>query len=228
MKRSLATVTTDDPVPTRDEDKPMGNDNNNDDNNNNNNDDSSFRNKALAEIIRGGYHLLQQGATEIAQAAVTRKSIVGPTQRGPSPRQRAEEHLLYTTVTQCWQQLVNEYQKTNYHYHNNSAAMPHPLSVNGGEPIVILKVELKDSKLAILYWSLPFSILADHKGMTPRETQILEFRLHQQLTTNEEANVTCILQRRVHAALSHFYPPRLRFVPAPDHVLVPVLQDMLA
>lgn len=167
---------------------------------------SVTKNKALAEIIRHNYQSLNQTALTIQNIPQTRKSLFLPLEQGPSPHTKAEEHLLHTTATNFLESLDAH----------------HKLCVHG-EPIEILKVELKDSKLAICYWSLPFSILAD-ENLSSRDKQIMEFRMHKILTEEGGAR---LLQRGVHGALRHYYPPRLRLDPAPDNVLLPALQYVL-
>ena len=169
---------------------------------------SSSRNKALAEIIRGGFHALNQVAVDIQASPVTLKSIFSPPDEPPSPRQKAEEHLIYTTATACLEQLAKQGK----------------LCVHG-DPIVILDVELKKgAKLAVLYWCLPFDVLADDETLTARDKQILEFRMHNVLTNKGGAQ---LLQRGIHAALSHYYPPRIRLDPAPDELLLKTMKDIL-
>jgi hypothetical protein len=164
------------------------------------------KNKVLADIIRNNYQSLNQTALEIQSTPQTGKSLFRRDERGPSPRQRSEEHLLLTTATTFLDSLDPD----------------HILCVRG-EPIVILKVEWKDSKLAICYWSLPFSILTDDT-LSARDKQILEFRMHKVLT--EQGGVQA-LQRGVHGALRHYYPPRLRLDPAPDDILLSELQYVM-
>ena len=168
---------------------------------------SMSRNKALADIIRGGFRTLNQAALDIQSSPITRKSIFAPPDASPSPRQKAEEHLIHTTATECLEGLAKKDGKLCVH----------------GDPIVILNVELKGSKLAILHWALPFSVLAD-ETISMREKQLLEFRMHKILV---EGGGTQLLQRGVHAALRHYYPPRLRLDPAPDELLLEVMRDIM-
>ena len=165
------------------------------------------RNKALAEIIRGGFHTLNQVALDIQNNPITRKSLFAPPDAGPSPRQKAEEHLIHTTATAYLEGVAKKDGKLCVH----------------GEPIVILNVELKGTRLAVLHWALPFSVLAD-ETISMRDKQLLEFRMHQSLV---EGGGTQLLQRGVHAALRHYYPPRLRLDPAPDELLLEAMRDIL-
>ena len=165
------------------------------------------RNKALAEVIRGGFHALNQAALDIQSNPITRKSLFAPPDDLPSPRQKAEEHLIYTTATAYLEALAKKDGKLCVH----------------GDPIVILNVELKDTRLAVLHWALPFSVLAD-ETISKREKQLLEFRMHKILV---DGGGTQLLQRGVHAALRHYYPPRLRLDPAPDEILLKAMRDIL-
>eukprot|EP00977_Amphora_coffeiformis_P028869 scaffold37600_cov176-Amphora_coffeaeformis.AAC.3 len=165
------------------------------------------RNKALAEIIRGGFRTLSQAASAIQSNPITRKSLFAPPEDLPSPRQKSDEHLIHTTAREFLEGLAKKDGKLCVH----------------GDPIVILNVELKDSKLAVLHWALPFSVLAD-ETISNQEKQLLEFRMHKILV---DGGGTQLLQRGVHAALRHYYPPRLRLEPAPDRILLEALNDIL-
>jgi hypothetical protein len=104
-----------------------------------NSSDGSLRNRALAEIIRGGYSRLSQVATDIQSNPITRQSLFGPPARESSPRQKAEEHLLLTTTKEVLEALTRKPEGK--------------LVCVEGDPIMILKVEIKPgSRLATLYW----------------------------------------------------------------------------
>lgn len=166
------------------------------------------RNKALAEIIRGGYHSLNQVALDIQNASPTRKSIFqAPVDKNQqSTRQKAEARLVLDTANKCMEELARQGK----------------LCVQG-DPIVLLDVQMKGSKLAIVYWCLPYSVLAD-ETMASREKQLMEFRMHNIL---QKGGGTQMLQRGVHAALRHYYPPRLQLEPAPDEMLLELMEEIM-
>lgn len=169
---------------------------------------STPRKKELAEVIRGGFLRLNQAALDIQNNPLTRKSIFAPPDPEPSPRQKAEEHMIRTTATEYLEKVAKKDGKLCVH----------------GDPIVILDVEVKKgSRLAVLHWCLPFAILAD-ETVSMRDKQLLEFRMHQILT---EGGGTQLIQRGVHAALRHYYPPRLRLDPAPDELLLKAMRDIM-
>lgn len=175
-----------------------------------NSSDGSLRNRALAEIIRGGYSRLSQVATDIQSNPITRQSLFGLPARESSPRQKAEEHLLLITTKEVLEALTRKPEGK--------------LVCVEGDPIMILKVEIKPgSRLATLYWSLPYSVLADDT-LVARDKQILEFRMDRLLT--QEGGGGALLQRSVHSALRHYYPPRLRFKPATDDLLLEALEHV--
>lgn len=88
-----------------------------------------------------------------------------------------------------------------------------------GDPIVILDVEVSpDLKHARVYWALPYGLV----GLPNKVTEEITSRMQNILVKRGGK-----LQALVHTRLRHYYPPRLRFVPAKDDVMRLALKDLL-
>ena len=158
----------------------------------------------LATIVRMGFQSLSQIAVNIQNARQTQKSMFAPAVEEVEPWQKSEEHKIFVVANEVLDSLPSD----------------SPCHIMG-QPIEILKVDLRDRKLAILYWALPLSIIHD-ETISNRDKQIIEFRMHNKLVKEGGAK---LLQWKVHAALSHYYPPRLRLDPAPHGLLLKLLEE---
>lgn len=91
----------------------------------------------------------------------------------------------------------------------------------GGEPIAILDVQVNtNAKQAKVYWSLPYGILMDDR---------LNRTTYQTLLTRMETKLqeggASLIQKMVHTRLRFYYPPKLKFIPAPPKMVVEAVGD---
>lgn len=163
------------------------------------------RNKALAEVIRQGLPLLNQTALDIQNAKESSRPLfVDPTDRGPSERQLAEGHRLYTTANECLEELSRK----------------DPRLLIGGEPIWILNVDVEASlRKANVYWTLPLGLLV-----------ILSERQQTELMLKaEEALQPALtrLQQQIHARLRGYYAPKVHFQAANEGMVQQAVAEMV-
>lgn len=158
-------------------------------------------NEALAQIKALGMPHLEATAQEVA--AKTREPLFVPEhEMGPTPDQLAEASRVYAVLSNVLETF---------------SSRDSTFSIRG-EPIVIMEVEVsRDLKQARVYWTLPFSVmeLPDNAldEVSRRMQDILERKGGK-------------LQRLVHAVLSSYYAPKLRFVPSEDDVFRRTMKDM--
>jgi hypothetical protein len=123
---------------------------------------------------------------------------------GPTKQQLAEANRILTAANQCLAEM--EHKKRH---------VQSPLQI-GGYSILLLHAEVNSNlREATIYWALPFEVLMevdeDHDARK-QLTERMQYRI-------EKEGGGSFLQRSVHSILSHYYPPKLRFKPAPDGLL---------
>ena len=165
-------------------------------------------------MIGQGLASLTQTAKDVQSKTKKVKSIASQTtasgQKLASHKQLAESQRLLDVLTECLDALCDR-------------NPDHPLVTMRGEPIAILDVQVNtNAKQAKVYWSLPYGILMDDR---------LTRTTYQQLLTRMETNLqqgggASLLQKLVHTRLSFYYPPKLKFVPAPPKMVVEAVGDI--
>lgn len=170
-------------------------------------DAAAAKKNALQEAIDCGLNDLKATSTMISNQKDTKKplfhkSAIGEDE-GPTKQQLAEGNRVLNAAQQCLEEFEQK-------------GKAHPLSVHG-EPILILKVHVNSNlREAIVYWGLPIEVWMD---APPSHLYELKERMQERL----EGPAGSFLQGRVHTKLRSYYPPKLRFEPAPDMAMEEML-----
>lgn len=166
------------------------------------------RRKKLASVIREGIFALNEIASAIQSNPKTKKRLLARQEKeGPSDRQREESFRVLEAANECMEEL---------------SAKDHDLSVRG-EPILLLDIDVKRSiKVATLYWALPYSVLLDEHMPSAHKEE-----LQRHIARTIETKGLSMLQRSVSSRLSHYYPPKLRLMPAPPMMILQALHEVM-
>jgi hypothetical protein len=171
-------------------------------NNSNNNSDTPNdidiekrpRNKTLESVIREGLGFLNQTVTQIQANKHTNKPLLQAEDTGPTDKQKAEEHRILNTTTICLDEMSQK----------------DPCLCIHGEPIILIRVEVNSNmRLATVYWALPYTVMLEER-LSADDKRKLTQKMNEIVMKHGGK-----LQRRVHGRLSSYYPPRLKFEPAP-------------
>jgi ribosome-binding factor A len=161
-----------------------------------------IHNEALAQIKALGMPHLEATTEEVATKA-REPLFLQEHEMGPTPQQLNEANRIYSVVTDAL---------------DNFSRRDSTFSIRG-EPIVIMEVEVsRDLKQARVYWTLPFSVMELPDKILDEVT-----RRMQDILEKEGGK----LRRLVHARLSSYYPPKLRFFPSQDVVFRLAMKDMI-
>lgn len=164
-------------------------------------------NPGLESVIGQGIASLQRTATDVQAKTKKVTDLAAPLEKVKTHKQLAETQRVFDTAVECLEAICHKQP-------NNPLAMR-------GEPIAILDVQVNsNSKLAKVYWTLPYGILMDDR-LTPSTYQ----RLVAQMEKNLEDGGASLLQRHVHTRLRSYYPPRLKFFLAPPNMVAEALGD---
>jgi hypothetical protein len=156
--------------------------------------DKRPRNKTLESVIREGLAFLNQTVQQIQANKSTSKPLLQPEDTGPTDKQKAEQHRMLSTATLCLDEMSQKDASLCIH----------------GEPITLIRVEVNiNSRLATVYWGLPYTVMLDER-LSAQDKRILTQKMNEIVLQHGGK-----LQRRVHGRLSSYYPPRLKFKPAP-------------
>jgi hypothetical protein len=152
------------------------------------------RNKTLESVIREGLGFLNQTVTQIQAKKHTNKPLLQAEDTGPSDKQKAEEHRILNTTTICLDEMSQK----------------DPCLCIHGEPITLIRVEVNaNMRLATVYWALPYNVMLEER-LSAQDKRKLTQKMNDIVMKHGGK-----LQRRVHGRLSSYYPPRLKFEPAP-------------
>ncbi len=166
-------------------------------------------NPGLESVIGQGIASLKRTATDVQTKTKNVTDIAAPKEKIKSHKQLAEAQRIWDVTTECLEAIC-EKQPNN------------PLAL-GGEPIAILDVQVNTSaKQAKVYWTLPYGVLMDDRLTRTTFQEMLE-----KMESNLEQGGASLLQRQVHTRLRSYYPPRLKFFPAPPSMIADSLNDFL-
>ena len=172
------------------------------------------RNAALGEMIKDGIHDLNQSAFKIQGESKTKRSLFVKEQ---DPELFVQQETQKAFLLKVAQTALTDVSRTK------------GMLMCGGETIVILdaKTHKGDSgkqRVAVLYWSLPVSILIS-KEYSKYDKQYLEYRMHKHITQQGGLRA---LQQRMTALFSHVYgyPPSVRLEPAPDELIIEMIESV--
>jgi hypothetical protein len=164
-------------------------------------------------VIREGLSTLNETALAIQASSHTRRPLFPTLHSEPPPssdKARAEERRIFDTAFDCLEKLAL----------NKNELFT---AGGGGDPICLLKCRVKPSiQVAILYWTLPLSVLLDDSlGDTQKEhlLNVFQRRLLQ-------ASAESILQKCVHGKLSSYFPPKVRLEAASADMVQEYLKTM--
>lgn len=164
-------------------------------------------NDALQSVIDSGLDELKTTSTLISNKKETRKPLfhkgaIEGADQGPTKQQLAEANRVFSAATQSLEEM-----------HRRNKKGRSKLEI-GGFSILVVHVEVNANlREANVFWALPFEILMEANEPTRQE---LTERMQKQLV---EGGAGRFLQGEVHRLLSHYYPPKLKFKPAPDALL---------
>lgn len=169
---------------------------------------SNDKNAALQSVIDSGLDHLKAASTMIQHAKEAKKPLFHKGDReedtGPTKQQLAEANRILAAANQCLAEM--EHKKRH---------VQSPLQI-GGYSILLLHAEVNSNlREATIYWALPFEILMEVDEDQEARKQLTE-RMQYRI---EKEGGGSFLQRHVHRILAHYYPPKLRFKPAPDGLL---------
>ena len=171
-------------------------------------------NPGLASVIAQGIKSLEDTAADVE--ARTRNKTIEPQSNQPTHRQLAEAQRILEVSSDCIEDLCLKYQQEG----GGSSRNIQGLHLQG-QPIVILDVQVnKDVKQAKVFWTLPYSVLLD-PNVNQRIYQRLVMVLQEQLDEGGEK----ILAREVSTRLRHYYPPRIKLVPATDVMIQQAISE---
>jgi hypothetical protein len=160
--------------------------------------DKRPRNKTLESVIREGLAFLNQTVQQIQANKNTSKPLLQPEDMGPSDKQMAEQHRILSTATLCLDEM----------------SLKDPCLCIHGEPITLIRVEVNtNSRLATVYWGLPYTLMLEDR-LSSQDKRILTTKMNEIVLEHGGK-----LQRRVHGKLSSYYPPKLKFKPAPAEII---------
>ena len=169
-------------------------------------------NPGLASVIAQGIKSLEENAADVE--ARTRNKSIKPQSNQPTHRQLAEAQRIQEVASDCLEDLCLRYQK-------EGGTRDIPGLHLQGQPIVLLHVQVnKDIKQAKIYWALPYDVLLD-----PNVNQRIYQRLAMVLQKQLEGGGTKILAKEVSSRLRHYYPPRIRLVPATDAMIEQAISE---
>jgi hypothetical protein len=152
------------------------------------------RNKTLESVIREGLSFLNATVQQIQANKNTNKPLLQPEDTGPTDKQKAEEHRILNTTTLCLDEMSQK----------------DPCLCIHGEPITLIRVEVNSNlRLATVFWALPYTVMLEER-LTAEDKRKLTKKMNEIVLKHGGK-----LQRRVHGRLSSYYPPRLKFEPAP-------------
>jgi hypothetical protein len=152
------------------------------------------RNKTLESVIREGLGFLNQTVQQIQANKKTNKPLLQVEDTGPMDKQKAEEHRILNTTTICLDEMSQK----------------DPCLCIHGEPITLIRVEVNSNmRLATVYWALPYTVMLEER-LSADDKRKLTQKMNDIVMKHGGK-----LQRRVHGRLSSYYPPRLKFEPAP-------------
>jgi hypothetical protein len=170
------------------------------------------RNKKFASVIREGLTTLNETALAVQASSHTRRPLFPTSQHQqpapPTDKVRAEEHRLFSTAQDCLESL---------------AARHAVYSIQGdGDPIYLLACQVKPSmQVAVLYWTLPLSILLDESIAHSQKERILHGLQQRFLDSDAEM----LLQKCVQRKLASYYPPKVRLEPATEDMVAEYLNS---
>lgn len=166
--------------------------------------DKRPRNKTLEGVIREGLGYLNQTVQQVQANKSTSKPLLQPEDMGPTNKQKAEQHRILTTATLCLDELSQK----------------DPCLTIHGEPITLIRVEVNTNlRLATVFWALPYTVMLEER-LSLQDKQILTDKMNEIVQKHGGK-----LQRRVHGRLSSYYPPRLKFAPAPAEMTELAMKD---
>jgi hypothetical protein len=166
--------------------------------------DKRPRNKTLESVIREGLGFLNQTVLQIQANKKTNKPLLQPEDTGPTEKQKAEQHRILTTTTLCLDEMSQK----------------DPCLCIHGEPITLVRVEVNSNlRLATVFWALPYTVMLEER-LTAQDKRILTKKMNEIVLKHGGK-----LQRRVHGRLSSYYPPRLKFEPAPAAMTEEAVKD---
>jgi hypothetical protein len=152
------------------------------------------RNKTLESVIREGLGFLNQTVTQIQGNKHTNKPLLQAEDTGPTDKQKAEEHRILNTTTICLDEMSQK----------------DPCLCIHGEPITLIRVEVNSNmRMATVFWALPYTVMLEER-LSADDKRKLTQKMNDIVMKHGGK-----LQRRVHGRLSSYYPPRLKFEPAP-------------
>jgi hypothetical protein len=152
------------------------------------------RNKTLESVIREGLGFLNQTVTQIQANKKANKPLLQAEDTGPTDKQKAEEHRILNTTTLCLDEMSQK----------------DPCLCIHGEPITLIRVEVNSNmRLATVYWALPYTVMLEER-LSADDKRKLTQKMNEIVMKHGGK-----LQRRVHGRLSSYFPPRLKFEPAP-------------
>lgn len=168
------------------------------------------RNKILEAVARDGMGYLSQTASVIQASKHAQKSLSfdpAKVSKHSSERQKAEQHRVLSTASSCLERLSRN----------------DPGLCLGGEPAMFIgchvTANLRD---ATIYWALPYSILLS-ETLTNEDKALLQSKMQQIM----DRKCSLQVQRGVNAALSFYYPPKLKFEPATGDMMQAFFEDVL-
>jgi hypothetical protein len=162
------------------------------------------RNKTLESVIREGLGFLNQTVLQIQANKNTNKPLLQSEETGPTEKQKAEQHRILTTTTLCLDEMSQK----------------DPCLCIHGEPITLIRVEVNSNlRQATVFWALPYTVMLEER-LTAEDKRILTKKMNEIVLKHGGK-----LQRRVHGRLSSYYPPRLKFEPAPAVMTEQAVKD---
>ena len=172
-------------------------------------------NPGLESVIRQGMPSLNSTATHVhTKTKMTSLSNNTPKRSTTTPRQLAESQRILDVTTECLDEMV---------MNGGNGKHKSTLLAIRGEPIALLEVEVNsNARQAKVYWTLPYGILTDVR-LTPTVYQTLMHKIQQQFMEQGAGN---LLAGMVHTRLRFYYPPRLKFHPAPSSMVVQAMEEL--
>jgi ribosome-binding factor A len=140
----------------------------------------------------------------------TRRGLDDTNKSGPTPRRLAEAHRIMEVTTDCLEEICMRGED--------------PGLTLSGEPIVILEVQVnRDVKQAKVFWTLPYVVLLDER-INQNVYQKLMMKLQDEIQNGGSGKV---LSHLVRTRLSHYYPPRIKLVPATNDMVRNAMKEYL-
>jgi hypothetical protein len=167
-------------------------------------------NPGLESVISQGMTSLERTASEVqTKTKKTSLSASAPKKSLTTPRQLAESQRILDVATDCLEALCERDAQN--------------LLAIGGEPLVLLDVQVNsNAKLAKVFWTLPYGILTDER-LTPTAYRTLMAKMQGHF----EKGAGKVLAQQVHTRLRSYYPPRLKFHPAPPNMVAQAMGEVL-